>query len=267
MRIELTNRSAVIFGAGTFGKGIGIGKAVALKFASCGATVHLVDCDEEAVRESHAQVTDAGGAAQWHLANVSDYEAVRDTVAVASADRPLDILFYNVGIGVAAPTETVDAARFDTVLSTNLTGLHAAVSAVLPGMREKGHGVILGTSSAWSRRHLGYPHHLYAASKAGLEHYLRLVGVDNGRHGVRTCAIAPGFIATPRVRETLKTAYGDADADQIAAQRAGQVPLGRLGASEDVANAAAFLASDLARYVTATELVVDGGLSAAPIAG
>lgn len=267
MQINLTGQRALVIGGGTYGEGNGIGRAICCSFAACGAHVIVADRSLDAAEATAALIVAQGGTAETVVFDVTDFAEASAATAALITSQPIDLLHYNVGIGFAADTVSLEAEQFTAVLDANLVGLHNIIRAVLPGMRQHGHGVILATSSAWAHRHLGYTHSFYAASKAGMEHFIRLIAQENARYGIRANSIAPGFIDTPRVRHTLARSYGDDSFDEALARRAGQVPLGRLGQPEDVAHMAAFLASDLASYVTGGHFLVDGGLTGASIAG
>jgi len=262
LRIDLSGRHALVIGGGVIDGGNGIGQAICCSFAACGASVIVADRNVEAAEVTWKRIRDAGGRAEVMVLDVTDTAATEASIA----DRAIDVLHYNVGIGFASETQSLQSDRFTSVLDANLVGLHSAVRAVLPGMRERRRGVMLATSSVWAHRHLGYPHSFYAASKAGMEHFIRLIAQENAPFGIRANSIAPGFIDTPRIRQNLARSYGESSFDEIIARRAGQVPLGRLGKPEEVASMAAFLASDLAAYVTGGAFPVDGGLIGAAIA-
>lgn len=267
MNIDLTGRRALVVGGGTYGDGEGIGRAICTAFAGCGAEVIVADCDPHAAHATVERVAADKGRARAVVFDVADTAGTASTLAALLENGPVDILHYNVGIGYAQETQSLPPEKFMHTLDVNMVGLHRIVQAVLPAMRAQQHGVILATSSAWAHRHLGYQHSFYAASKAGLEYFMNMLAQENAAYGIRANTIAPGFIDTPRVRHNLARAYGDATFSQMLAKRAGQVPLGRLGVPADVANLAAFLASDLAAYITGGVFLVDGGLSGARIAG
>ncbi|WP_051356597.1 SDR family NAD(P)-dependent oxidoreductase [Azorhizobium doebereinerae] len=275
---DLDGRVAVVLGGGSIGPGWGIGKAVSLLFAQAGATVVVADRDlasaqetcrllaqETGGEETGAQETgqETGAAATAVALDVTDDAALAGALdGVLARHGRIDVLYFNVGIGKAGPSEATSPADWRRICDANLTALHLAAATVLPAMRARGRGVILATSSIAGLRDVGYPHLAYGTTKAAVIQYLRLLAVENAPYGIRANTIIPGLIDTPRIEKTVAGAYGAADLDRMKALRAGQCPLGRMGTAFDVAEAALFLASDRAAYITGTELLVDGGLAA-----
>ncbi|HKK35084.1 MAG TPA: SDR family NAD(P)-dependent oxidoreductase [Paracoccaceae bacterium] len=256
---DLEGRVALVLGAGSIGPGWGIGKAIACRYAAAGALVVAADRERGAADGAAAEIAALGGRVEVEAVDVLDDAALVDLVrAVEARHGRLDLLHCNVGLGKAGPGAETSAAEFRRFAEANLTSVHVAAQAALPGMRARGAGVILATSTVASLREPGYPHLAYGATKAGLNHLIRLIAVEEAPHGIRANLVVPGLIDTPRIARTLAGAYGE----EMRARRAAQVPMGRMGEAFDVADAALFLASDRARYVTGAELVVDGGLTA-----
>lgn len=259
---DLAGRVAVVLGAGSIGAGWGIGKAICLLYARAGAHVVAADRDLSAAQETRDLILREGGSAEAVCVDVSDDDGLVAGLAAAGAARGgIDILYFNVGIGKAGPSTETSAAEWRRISDANLTALHVAATAVLPGMRARRRGVILATASIAGLRDVGYPHLAYGATKAALIQYLRLLAVENAPYGIRANTIVPGLIDTPRIEKTVAGAYAGG-LDRMKALRASQCPLGRMGTAFDVAEAALFLASDRAAYVTGTELLIDGGLAA-----
>lgn len=259
---DLEGRVAVVLGAGSIGAGWGIGKAICLLYARAGAHVVAADRDLSAAQETRDLILREGGSAEAVCVDVSDDDGLVAGLAAAGAARGgIDILYFNVGIGKAGPSTETSAAEWRRISDANLTALHVAATAVLPGMRARRRGVILATASIAGLRDVGYPHLAYGATKAALIQYLRLLAVENAPYGIRANTIVPGLIDTPRIEKTVAGAYAGG-LDRMKALRASQCPLGRMGTAFDVAEAALFLASDRAAYVTGTELLIDGGLAA-----
>jgi NAD(P)-dependent dehydrogenase (short-subunit alcohol dehydrogenase family) len=259
---DLEGRVAVVLGAGSIGAGWGIGRAIGLLYARAGAHVVAADRDRSSAEETRDLILGEGGSAEAVGVDVADDAGLAACLAAAGAARGgIDILYFNVGIGKAGPSTETSAADWRRIDDANLTALHVAATTVLPGMRARRRGVILATSSIAGLRDVGYPHLAYGATKAALIQYLRLLAVENAPHGIRANTIVPGLIDTPRIEQTVANAYAGGLA-RMKALRASQCPLGRMGTAFDVAEAALFLASDRAAYVTGTELLVDGGLAA-----
>jgi NAD(P)-dependent dehydrogenase (short-subunit alcohol dehydrogenase family) len=129
-------------------------------------------------------------------------------------------------------------------------------------MDRQGGGAVVNVASVAGMRYIGKPQVAYSAAKAALLQFTRSTAVIYADRGVRLNSVVPGLMDTPLVRR-LADLYAEGDLEEFAARRRGQVPMGQMGTAWDVAHAALFLASDEARYVTATEIVVDGGLTAA----
>jgi NAD(P)-dependent dehydrogenase (short-subunit alcohol dehydrogenase family) len=260
--MRLDKKIAVIIGAGQSpGEGIGNGRATALRFAQEGASVLCVDRDLSSAEETASQIRAAGGTAAAFAADVTKEATL--AAALAEAVRlygRLDVLHYNVGVslagGDASPTEITEEA-FDRVTAINLRGFVMAVKHALPIMRAQQSGVILSISSAAAVE--SYPYVTYKATKAAMLAFTEQVANQNAGHGIRCNTILPGLMDTPmavdtRVRHTGKTRA------EVAAERDAKVPLRRrMGTAWDVANAALFLASDEAGFITGVALPVDGG--------
>ncbi|MDX1711652.1 MAG: SDR family oxidoreductase, partial [Rhodovibrionaceae bacterium] len=133
---------------------------------------------------------------------------------------------------------------------------------VLPIMEKQGAGAIVNISSIAAIRYTGVPYISYNASKAGVVQFTRAVALEYAKKGIRANAILPGLMNTPMIVEPLKGVYAEGDIDKMIEIRDAQCPTGKMGDAWDVAYASLFLASDESRYVTATELVVDGGITA-----
>ncbi len=261
--MRLAGKHAVIIGAGQGpGEGMGNGRATALRFAQEGAQVLAVDRDLASAEATVAmlQGPGAGGSAAFAADVTREAEMA---ACVAEAMRRwgrLDILHYNVGVSIAggdaSPTEITEAA-FDRITAINLRGFVMAVKHALPVMQAQKSGVILSISSAAAWHN--YPYVTYKATKAAMIAYTEQVAIQNARDGVRCNIILPGLMDTPMAVDTRARATNRTRAE-VAAERDAKVPLrGRMGTAWDVANAALFLASDEANFITGVALPVDGG--------
>jgi len=263
MSQELANRIALVIGAGSIAEGIGIGRAIAICMARAGAHVIAADVDPVSAADTVRLIHDEGGKAEARTVDVLKDSSVTDLIGdIEERHGRLEILHCNVGLGKSGPSQNTSPADWRRISDANLTSLHVAAQAALPMMRAQGRGVITVTSSIASIRHVGYPHLAYSATKAGANQFARALAVELAPEGIRVNAIIAGLIDTPRIGITLAKSYGDKTEAQMREARARQCPLGRMGSAWDIAEAAVFLASDRAGYITGTELVVDGGLSA-----
>lgn len=259
---ELAGRVAVVLGAGSIGPGIGIGRAVCIAYAKAGAKIVVVDRDLDAAAETVRVCREAGGSAEPAAVDVLDeIQLARSMQRTAAEYGRIDILHCNVGIGKAGPSQDTSVEEWRRISDANLTSLHVATQAVVPVMDKSGGGVVLATSSIAGIRDVGYPHLAYGATKAAAIHFMRLFAREHASKGIRANTIVAGLIDTPRIEKTLATSYGNRSIEQMKAARATQVPLGRMGTPDDIAEVALFLASDRAAYVTGTEILVDGGLA------
>jgi len=261
--MRLKNKVAVVIGAGqSAGETLGNGRATVLRFVQEGALVLAVDRDLASATETcrQARATADGVCEPWQ-ADVAHETQIAATLAEARRRwGRIDVLHYNVGVSVsggdASPTEITEEA-FDRIQTVNLRGCVMAGKHVLPIMREQGGGAIINIASvsAWQR----YPWVAYKTSKAGMIAYTQQLAIENAAYGIRANAILPGLLDTPMAVDTRATTFGRARAD-VVAERDARVPLrARMGTAWDVANAAVFLASDEAGFITGVELPVDGG--------
>ncbi len=260
---RLKDRVALVVGAGSSGPGWGNGKAAAVLFAREGAKVFCVDINLAAAEETAGIIAGEGGAAAAHQADVSDGEQVEALVRRCRAlYGRIDLLENNVGIlEVGGPVEASEAS-WDRVLDVNLKSMFLTCKHVLPVMVAQGRGVIVNIASIAGIRWLGVPYISYHASKGAVVPFTRAVALEYAGKGIRANAILPGLMNTPMIVEPLKQAYAGGDVQQMIDIRDAQCPMGHMGDAWDVAHAALFLASDEAKYVTGTELIVDGGITA-----
>jgi len=253
----------LLAGAGSSGPGWSIGKACAVAFARKGYHVCAVDSVLAAAEETARLIWAEGGSCEVLQCNVADEEAVeRLGTAVLKKHGRIDVLFDNVGIGKLGGPLEVSSQDWDLIHAVNVKSLLYLSRAFLPSMVDAGRGVVLATSSIAAQRWLGFPHLAYAVSKAALIQFMKYIAMQYASNGIRAVTLVPGLMDTPRIALTVAAAYGTKDLDEMKRQRDAQVPLGYMGNAWDVAHAAVFLASDEARYITGTELVIDGGITA-----
>ncbi len=265
-------RTALVIGAGSVGPGWGNGKATAVLFAREGAAIFCVDINQAAAEETVGIIRGEGGRAEAFHADVSNSVQVDAMVKTCHQTMGrIDILHNNVGIlDVGGPVETSEES-WDRVMDVNIKSMFLTCKHVLPIMErqfEEGGqgpgsgGAIVNIASIAGIRYTGVPYISYSASKAGIIQFTRAIALQYAKKGIRANSILPGLMNTPMIREPLKGAYAGGDFDKMVAIRDAQCPTGKMGDAWDVAYAGLFLASDEAKYVTATELVVDGGITA-----
>jgi NAD(P)-dependent dehydrogenase (short-subunit alcohol dehydrogenase family) len=260
MNRRLEGKVALVFGAGSAGPGWGNGKATAVAFARAGATVVAVDQRDSAARETEAIIRGEGFPCLALAGDVTQSDAVRAIVARTVADYGrIDILHNNVGITeMGGPIEAGEDS-WRRVLDVNLTSLFLTCKHALPVMLAQGAGAIVNISSIAAVRYTGYPYISYYASKGGVNQFTVGLALEYAARGIRANVIMPGMMDTPLIHQQIAGQYAS-DADMVAARNAA-CPMGFMGTGWDVANAAVFLASDEARYITGVCLPVDGGLS------
>lgn len=237
------------------GGGSGIGRVMAQRFAAEGAKVAVVDWLGDRADAVSAEISGAGGQAAAIRADVSSAQDVDSMVAqVGSRLGPADVLVNNAAIAAGDDVLQIDEATWDRDLAVVLKSVFLCSKAVLPSMIDRRGGAIVNIASVNGISALG--NEAYSAAKAGMINLTQGIAVRYGAHGIRCNAIAPGTIRTPIWQERI-------DRDPVVFQRLVKwYPLGRVGEPDDVANAAMFLASDEASWITGTVLRVDGGLLA-----
>jgi NAD(P)-dependent dehydrogenase (short-subunit alcohol dehydrogenase family) len=260
--MRLKDKVAIVIGAGQSpGEGMGNGRATVVRFAQEGAKVIAVDNNLASAEETVAVAKQAGGVCVALEADVAKEASLKAMVEAARVRfGRIDILHYNVGISIAggdAPLDQITESAFDRIATVNLRGAIMACKHVLPVMRAQRSGVITMISSvaAWEQ----YPNVVYKATKAGMIAFTQQLAIQNAEFGIRANVILPGLMDTPMAVDTRARATGKSRAE-VAAGRDARVPLRhKMGTAWDVANAALFLASDEANFITGVALPVDGG--------
>jgi len=260
---RLANKVAIITGAGCVGPGWGNGRAAAVLFAQEGARVFAVDRDPDAMTETLTRAREAGGEIVPHAC---DATVAADVAAMVEACRAwfgrIDILVNNVGGSAAGgPVELSEQAWHDQ-LDSNLTSVFLTCKYTLPVMEAQKGGAIVNTASASGIRWSGSAQVGYAASKAGVIQFGRVTAVQYAAKGIRVNTVVPGQLHTPMLEARLAGQRTGGDVSLLVKQRTARIPLGFMGDGRDTAYAALFLASDEARFITGTEIVVDGGMTA-----
>jgi NAD(P)-dependent dehydrogenase (short-subunit alcohol dehydrogenase family) len=261
---RLQDRVALITGAGSIGPGWGNGKATAVLFAREGAKVFAVDLNLEAAEETRRIIGEEGGVCATHRADVAKADGVQTMVdACLAAFGRIDVLVNNVGIARTGSIVTTEEADWDLVTDVNLKSIYLTCRRVVPIMERQGKGAIVNIASIAAHRWTGISYASYYATKGAIVSLSRSIALEWAAKGIRCNSVSPGLMNTPMIHHGLTGAYGaEGDASNLVRVRDAQCPMGHMGEGWDTAYACLFLASDEAKYVTAHDLVVDGGVTA-----
>jgi len=262
MADRLKGKIAIVFGAGSSGTGWGNGKAAAVAYAREGAAVACVDLNLAAAEETAGIITGEGNTALALAADVTKLDSTEACVAAAAKHfGRIDILHNNVGVTHMGGPVELSEAQFEAALQLNLGSVYRCAKAVIPRMLEGNGGAIVNISSLAAIRWVGYPYFAYYATKAAVNQATVALAMQYAKQGIRANCIMPGLIDTPLIYKQISTQY--ASPEEMVAARNALVPMGKMGTAWDVANAAVFLASDEAKFITGVCLPVDGGQSCA----
>jgi len=243
---RLEGKAALITGAAG-----GLGSEIAKRFSQEGATVFLADVSKD---QGEATAASLGGT--FVPLDVTSEEAWAQAVGtVVAACGHLDVLVNNAGINIRKDIEDMPVESLDAMLAVNIKGPFLGIKHALPAMRKAGGGVILNMSSVCGLIGHAYTNETYTTTKGALTLLTKSVAVRYAKDNIRCNSLHPSTVETPLVLEMLKD-------PARAAERLGEVPLGRLATAADVANAAVFLASDEAAFLNGVALPVDGGATA-----
>jgi NAD(P)-dependent dehydrogenase (short-subunit alcohol dehydrogenase family) len=260
---RLQNRIAIVTGAGCVGPGWGNGRAIAVRFAEEGARIFAVDRDLDSVRETIDRVKAMGGEIVTHQCDVTGAASVEAMVKTC-LDRfgRIDILINNVGGSAHGGPVEMSEDAWDAQVDHNLKSVFLTLKYVLPVMERQKSGAVVNIASTSGLRWTGAAQVAYAATKAGVIQLSRVVAVQYADKGIRVNTVVPGQLHTPMVEARLAGQRAGGDVEALLKSRLERIPIGFMGDGRDTANAALFLASDEARFVTGTEIVVDGGMTA-----
>jgi NAD(P)-dependent dehydrogenase (short-subunit alcohol dehydrogenase family) len=259
---RLSDKVALVTGAGCIGPGWGNGRATAVLFAREGAKVFAVDKNGESMKETLDRVAEFGGTIKTHECDVTESASVKAMIdACLAAFGRIDVLVNNVGGSAAGGPVEMAKEVWDSQIATNLNSVFLTLKHVLPAMEKQKSGAIVNLASTSGIRWTGAAQVGYAATKAGVIQLSRVVAVQYASRGIRVNTVIPGQLHTPMVEVRLAKQRAGGDVEALLKSRIARIPQGFMGDGRDTANAALYLASDEARFVTGTEIIVDGGMS------
>ena len=242
--IDLRGKVAIVTGAGR-----GIGEAIVYKMVAAGAKMVAVDINEESVKQVALKVDGSDSNVLGIACDISKMDTVRNMVdQVVAKFGTVDILVNNAGITRDSMFHKMSPEQWQQVIDINLTGVFYVTSAIVPHMRANNYGKIVNISSVSAYGNIGQAN--YAASKAGVIGLTKSLAKELGRYNINVNVIEPGLIETDMISSVP---------EQLKSEWIKAMPLGRLGTSDDVANAVCFFASDISSFITGTELPVCGG--------
>ena len=246
---RLEDKIALVTGAGA-----GIGRAIAETFAREGAHVVVADRDGEAAREVADAIVKSNCSAQAEIVDVTDTEQVKALMGrLAEKFGRLDVLVNNAGVGERSDFRHLDDAAWDKVWKTNVDGTVRCAREAFDLLKASGKASIINLSSVMATKHTRQMS-VYSATKGAVSALSRSLAVEYAPYGIRVNALCPGYVETALIGRYMQK-------PMIAKALLTQTPLRRFGTPQDIANAALFLASDEAAYITGAGLHVDGGMS------
>lgn len=246
---QLNNKTALITGGGS-----GIGKAVALTFARQGATVHILDVNQENAAQTVAEITEAGGEAFSHTCDVTNQQEV---VNKFRSIGKLDILVNSAGVSHIGKADTTSEQDFDRVFQVNVKGVYNCLFAAIPLMKENGGGVILNLGSIAAN--VGLPDRFaYSMSKGAVQTMTLSVAKDYLHDNIRCNSISPARVHTPFVDGFLKKNY-PGEEEEMFQKLSKTQPIGRMAKPDEIAKLILYLCSDEASFITGNDYPIDGG--------
>lgn len=263
--LRLDGKVAFISGVGSVGDGWGNGKATATLLARQGARIFGTDISAGAAEDTRGIIRQEGGVCEVAQCDMTDTQSVARAVAAClAAFGRIDILVNNVGGSAPGNAVTMSEEVWDKQIAHNLKTMFLATKHVLPEMEKQGDGRIVNLASiAALRMSAERPHVAYSTAKLGIVAFSKSTAMAFAKQGIRCNTVIPGLMHTPLVEHRLAKTIAGGDVAALIAKRDAAVPTGKMGTAWDVAHAVLFLVSDEGHYITGTEIVVDGGLSAA----
>jgi len=261
-QIDLSDKVAVVVGAGSSGDENSIGRETALLFAMGGAKVAAIDVSIEEAQKTALIINENGGQAIAIEADAANNSSVEMAIeSVVRKFNQIDILHNNVGIMSFGVLENISTEDWDKVIGVNIRSVFLAAKHAVPYLKERGSGTIINMSSIAAIRSTGANYHAYTASKAAILGLTQSLAVEYAPFGVRVNCVIPGFVDSAMMLGGLRQRLPESEINDFILKRSSKIPLLRFALPVDIANCCLFLASDLAAYITGTSIVIDGGVS------
>ena len=259
--LNLENKVAIVTGCGSEGNGWGNGRAIATLLSRQGATVIGTDLNIDHANNTKDYIVKEGNICETYEVNMVDNNEVDVFFKkIIEKHSKIDILVNNVGRSEPGDPETMSYKTWHEQFNVNIDSAFLCIKHTLPIMKKNKSGSIINISSVAGLRYIGKPQVAYSASKAALLQMTKTTAVIHAENNVRLNCVIPGLMHTPLV-ERLARKYADGKYEEFVKYRHNQVPMKKMGDAFDVANAVLFLASDESKYITGTEIIVDGGLT------
>jgi|TARA_B100000497_G_scaffold124656_2_gene159633 2-keto-3-deoxy-L-fuconate dehydrogenase len=249
---KFSGKTALVTGAGS-----GIGHCISLQLAREGAYIVVVDLDKNAANLTLSKITANGGSGEILVCDISNNSDVTAFVKDLLEHRTIDILINNAGIAHIGNVENTTEADLDRIYSVNVKGVYNMLSAVVPAMKTRRHGVIINMASVASSVGIA-DRFAYSMSKGAVLSMTYSVAKDYIDYGIRCNSVSPARVHTPFVDDFLAKNYPDNSAEMFEKLSKSQ-PIGRMGMATEVASAVAYLCSDDAAFITGTNFPIDGG--------
>ena len=266
MTARMQNKVVLVTGAGSVGSGWGNGRAIAVRMVQEGAKVMALDFEASRLEDTLAlgkqAQTKHQGEIDTMICNVTQVASIQAAVeATLKRFGRIDVLVNNVGGSAAGGPVEMSEEVWDAQIDHNLKSVFLMCKYVLPHMLQQGAGNVVNMASTSGIRWTGSAQVAYAATKAAVIQMGRVMAVQYAKQGIRVNTVVPGQLHTPMVETRLAKQRAGGDVQALLAQRQARIPLPFMGDGQDTANAVLFLASDEARFITGTEIIVDGGMS------
>ena len=251
-KFSLKNKTTVLTGGGS-----GIGKSIALTFASQGSSVHILEKEIDSALETVEEISQQGFDAKAHQCDVSNYQEVFETINKISLVSSIEVLVNNAGIAHIGNIESCEEADLDRLYNVNIKGVYNCSKAVIPSMKKKRSGLIINLASIASTVGIS-DRFAYSMTKGAVLTMTYSIAKDYIDYNIRCNCISPARVHTPFVDGYIKKNYPGQE-EKMFENLSKTQPIGRMGTPEEIANLALYLSSDEAKFITGSNFAIDGG--------